>query len=165
MYWKEWLQSLLSLVILLGILEMILPPGDLAKFSRLVFGLVLMLAILQPLTIILDQGVPSVDLTLSDAHSRAPEIEELSESIQLAATTPFLQQNKEAVVSELEDLLLNLEYIDNVRVEIRGAGQYGALIQVFFEPFATRTARSIGDVVGSVLNVSVSQVSVQPWVE
>ena len=44
MYWKQWLQTLLTLAVLLGILEMLLPSGELAKYSKLVLGLALMLA-------------------------------------------------------------------------------------------------------------------------
>jgi stage III sporulation protein AF len=63
MYWREWLQSLLGLVVLLGVLEMLLPSGELAKYSKLVLGLALMLAFLQPLTILLNQDVRDLDLS------------------------------------------------------------------------------------------------------
>jgi stage III sporulation protein AF len=165
MYWKEWLQSLLGLVILLGILEMILPAGELAKFSRLVFGLVLMLAVLQPLIIILDQGLQTWDLAWGSEPLREPEVQRLAESVQLAATRPFLTNNQEAVASQIEGMLLGLDYVDDAMVQIRVAGQRDVLVDVWMRPFAVGSGRSVGELVGSVLHIPVTQVLVQPWVE
>ena len=38
MYWKQWLLTLLSLVVLLGVSELLLPPGELARYAKLVLG-------------------------------------------------------------------------------------------------------------------------------
>ena len=45
MYWKQWLQTLLTLAVLLGILKCSF-LRELAKYSKLVLGLALMLAVL-----------------------------------------------------------------------------------------------------------------------
>ncbi|HBN95175.1 MAG TPA: hypothetical protein DDZ66_02655, partial [Firmicutes bacterium] len=106
MYWREWLQTLLSLVILLGIVEMLLPSGELAKYSKLVLGLALMLAILQPLTILLNQDLQNMDLTWISTISSEPQVQVLAERVQLAATTPFLKQDEVTFATQIETVLL-----------------------------------------------------------
>ena len=93
MYWKEWLQTLLSLVILVGVAEMLLPSGRLAKFSQLVLGLALMLAVLQPLTLLFNADLNSPDLFGPSALWSVPDLEELAAEIRLAHVT--LRQDQE----------------------------------------------------------------------
>ena len=56
MYWKQWLQTLLSLVVLLGVSELRSPWGS-CRFAKLVLGLCLMLAVLQPLVLLVNQDL------------------------------------------------------------------------------------------------------------
>lgn len=165
MYWKQWLQTLLSLVILLGILEILLPPGDLGKFSRLVLGLVLMLAVLQPLTIFLNQDVRDLDLSWISGSPSNLDVQTQGEKVQIAATTPFLKQDEGALTTQLEDVLRGLDYIDDVKVQVQGGKQGKVLLQIFLQPFVTSSAEAVRDIAASLLNVPVSQISVERWTE
>ena len=165
MYWREWLQTLLSLVILLGIVEMLLPSGELAKFSKLVLGLALMLAVLQPLAILLNEDIQSMDLTWNSEMSPEPQVQVLAEKVQLAATTPFLKQDEIALAAQIETVLLGLEYVEDVKVHIQSPGQGNALIHVFLQPFTTISAETVGKMVASILNVPVNTISVKRWAE
>ncbi len=163
MYWKEWLQTLLGLVILLGVLEMLLPSGELAKFAKLVLGLALMLAILQPLIILLNQEMHSVDLSWISGSSSEPEIKMLAERVQLVAATPFLRQDEVKITTELEQVLQSLDGVEDVRVDLGSSGQRSRLIYVFLRPFTLESARMAGQIVASVLNIPQEQVSVDRW--
>lgn len=165
MYWKQWLQTLLGLVILLGILEILLPPGELGKFSKLVLGLVLMLAVLQPLTIILNQDIRDLDLSWISEDSPDFSVQARGEKMQLAATTPFLQHDQSPLASQLEDILRDLDYIDNVEVRMPDSGRGTTLLQIFVQPFAASSAGEIADIVASLINVPVNQISVERWTE
>ncbi len=165
MYWREWLQTLLSLVILLGIVEMLLPSGELAKYSKLVLGLALMLAILQPLTILLNQDLQNMDLTWISTISSEPQVQVLAERVQLAATTPFLKQDEVTFATQIETVLLGLEYVENVKVHIESTGQSDALIHIFLQPFGESRKKTVGEIVASMLHVPVNQISVERWRE
>ena len=65
MNWREWLRTLLGLSVLLGLAEMLLPQGNMAKFSKLVFGLVLILAVLEPVVNLVSLNPITIDASLS----------------------------------------------------------------------------------------------------
>lgn len=165
MYWREWLQTLLSLVILLGILEMLLPSGELAKFSKLVLGLALMLAVLQPLTLLLDGDLGTLDLSWMSTSSQQPEIQTLAERIQLAAAGPLLKRDEAVWATQIEDVLLNLVEIREVKVQIENEGSSNARVQVLLRPCERDTATRARQIVASLLNVAEGQISVQHWPE
>ncbi|HKM43412.1 MAG TPA: stage III sporulation protein AF [Limnochordia bacterium] len=165
MYWKQWLQTLLGLVILLCVLEMLLPSGEMAKFSKLVLGLALMLAVLQPLSILLNQDLYYMDLAWQDALSSEPDVQRLAERVQLAATVPFLKNNEEAVEKQIEDILLSLDDIDHASVQILGAGQRDAPVHIWMRPFSTANAKVVRELVGSILNIPADQILVKLWAE
>ncbi len=165
MYWKQWLQTLLSLVILLAILEMLLPSGELGKYSRLVLGLVLMLAVLQPLAIFLNQDIRDVDLSWISGGPPDPSVQIRGEQVQLAATTPFLQQDTGVLATQLEDVLRSLDYVHEVKVKVKGSERGSTLLQVFLQPFETSSAETVSHIVASLLNIPVKQVSVERWTE
>ncbi|HBG01564.1 MAG TPA: hypothetical protein DDW87_08340 [Firmicutes bacterium] len=163
MYWKEWLQTLLSLVVLLGIVEMLLPSGELAKFSQLVLGLALLLAVLQPLTLMLNGDLQGVDLSWISGMSREPQVQVLAERIQLAAATPFLQQDEGALATQIEKVLLSLEQIEDVQVEIDSSKNNHPLVTVSVKPFAADLVEVVQQVVASMINVPVNEVLVKRW--
>lgn len=75
MYWRQWLQTLFSLAVLLAVLELLLPSGELAKFARLVLGLSLMLAVLEPVVLLVNEEMLGVDLTWLQGGEDAPDVQ------------------------------------------------------------------------------------------
>ena len=105
MYWKQWLQTLLSLVVLLGVSELLLPPGELARFAKLVLGLCLMLAVLQPLVLLVNQDLLGVDLAWLRGTDVAPEVELSAERLQWAGIQVLWQEHDQQFAAELEKAL------------------------------------------------------------
>lgn len=163
MYWKEWLQTLLGLVVLLGILEMLLPPGDLAKFSKLVLGLVLMLAVLQPLTILLNRGLENPDLSWLNASAPEPQIQALAERLQKAAVSPFVHEEDGGVARQIEGMLLTIEQIQDVKVQIQSPERGESIILVWLQPFELSIENRVRRIVAAILNVAEQQIRVEKW--
>lgn len=162
MYWKQWLKSLLSLVILLGILEMLLPFGELAKFAKLVLGLVLMLAVLQPLSLLLNQDIAVLDLTW-DFQREDPEVQVLADRIRWVATEPFLEQNEAALATQLEAALLGLEVVQEAKVHVQNQGQRTALIEVQLVPYNANTKLQVEQFISTMLNLPANKIQVRAW--
>ncbi|MDI9484546.1 MAG: stage III sporulation protein AF [Bacillota bacterium] len=165
MYWKQWLQTLLTLAVLLGILEMLLPSGELAKYSKLVLGLALMLAVLEPVSILLNQDLTSFEISWQGSSTPEPNVNALASRVKLAAAAPFVSLDENSLEGQIEDALLGLDYVEAVRVEISDAGKNGALIHVFLQPFEAESAEQVGQIVASLLHFPSEQISVQRWAE
>lgn len=159
MYWRQWLQTLLALVILLCVLEILLPPGELGKFSKLVLGLAIMLAVLQPLAILLNTEVLVLDYAWDQTLWREPDVEGLAERVRLAATTPFLKDREEQVAKEIEDLLLR--QLDLVRVRVGFETARDLVVQITIDPYSPVQAQTIRDLAGSILNLPRERIVVK----
>lgn len=162
MYWKQWLQTLLSLVILFGILELLLPSGDLAKFARFVIGLALMLAVLQPIILIINQDAPVLSLNWLNPLAE-PELEIIGDRVRLAAAAPFLDNGGE-LLGQTEQALLQLTGVKEVKVSRLAGGQAGALVQVKVDPFEASTNHLVEQTVSSLLNLPVKAIQIRPLV-
>lgn len=159
MYWKQWLQMLLSLVVLLGLLEILLPPGGAAKFARLVMGLSLMLALLQPLTLLVNPELGSIDLSLVSDDAGSSQLERLADRVRLAAARPLLEQGGGLVVEQLEEALLSTGEVQQVRIELTGGS--GPYLRVYLEPLRSRDTAA--GLISSLLNLPLREISILPW--
>lgn len=164
MYWKQWLKSLLSLVILLGVLEVLLPSGGLAKFSKLVLGLALMLAILQPLTLLLNQDVAHLDLSWF-LQNGGSDVAVSANRVRWAAVKPFFEQDREDLTNQLEDVLLGLADVQETKIYFHSQSSSGGIIEVYLKPFNTPTKLQVEQIISTMLNLPVSQIKVQAWVD
>lgn len=162
MYWKEWLKMLLGLTTLLGVVELLLPPGDIAKFSKLVLGLVLMLAMLQPLTIIFSNGLENIDLTWLEQNYPKMDLLDKVERIQVAAAKPFLEVENENSIVQIESLLLTLESIEDVEVHVRDEG----FVAIKIKPFRMELANRVTRIVEGTLGIPANRIEVvEEWSE
>ena len=161
MFWKEWLQILLALAILAGVGELLLPSGDLGRFSRLVLGLVLMLAVLQPLLFVLDRSWEGIELGWQKNPDWEREWQNLAAKIQAAGESPFLRNADQGATKQLETLLLTLEQVTEVVVgiEMASAKINGVTVQLDSSDDGIKSkARKIA---ASFLNVREDLISVQ----
>lgn len=161
MYWKEWMQTILALVVLLGILEMLLPSGDLAKFAKLVLGLALMLAVLQPITLLFKADLGRFDVEWFGLNTREPEITVLAERVMEVASVPFLKHEEGLLITEIESVLKILENVEDVQVKIQSSSH----VQVFLRPFEPSTETKVRKVTAAILNLPEHQISVVRWPE
>lgn len=104
--WRSWLRMLIGLVLVIGLFDMLLPETDLKKLAKLVMGLVIMLAVLQPITALLNvgwDGSISIETTLYD-----DEIDwgKAGEMIYDAGSKPVLQFVTNQADHQMEALLI-----------------------------------------------------------
>lgn len=163
MYWKQWLQTLLILVVLLGVLELLLPSGELARFSKLVLGLSLMLAVLQPLVLLFSPEMLGVDLTWSGEY--APDLQLKAERLQIAAARPLLEQNEASLTVQLEEALADLDGVENVQVQLLEGVSGEEQVQIYLEPFNAELRLEAARLAAALLNLPVRYIAVLPWTE
>jgi len=156
MYWKQWLKMLLGLTTVMGILELLLPEGNLSKFSRLVLGLVLMLAILQPFTILFDLNPEKYTMTILDQKYPQTRLAEDSDQLRTVAMQPFLKNEKFNASKKIEGLLLTLEAIEDIEVIINE----DAHILIKLKPLTSEIENRVMAIVERSLNISSSQISI-----
>lgn len=154
MNWREWLRTLLGLSVLLGLAEMLLPQGNMAKFSKLVFGLVLILAVLEPVVNLVSLNPITIDASLSGT-SFEPEIDSAAARLRTARTKPLLSASSR----EMEELLLNQVDLVSVQVE-GGTGKGGTTVRVLIEPYDGQLENQVKSIVCGLLGLSPNQVEV-----
>jgi stage III sporulation protein AF len=163
MFWREWLTTLLGLTILLAIVEMILPPGDIGKFSRLVLGLVVLLAVLQPLITFLklNPEIPSISTWVPAQIEQDALV--LAEEMRLAGAKPLLEADSGGHIRQLEALLLTMDQIEDVQVEIRGSSFDHQMVLVKIDSITPDLELRVRKIVSGILNIGEHQVAVEPW--
>lgn len=165
MFWREWLKTLLGLTVLLGIVEMLLPPGDVARFSKLVLGLAVMLAVLQPLTTFL-----SLNPEIAPSSPRIPSPPEqdllvLADEIRWAGAKSLLESGGDSLIRQMEALLLTIEQIEEVQVEIQGSSLDRQMVVVRINPTTPSLEGRVRKIVGGILNLGEHQVRIEGWYE
>lgn len=160
MNWKDWLRMLLGVSVLLGIAEMLLPPGNMAKFSRLVLGLTLMLAVLQPISNLLSLNPVTVDLNWPNRGLSEPEIASTAARMQLAGAKSILRAEGGSLARQIEDLLLAETALTKARVEV-GSGFSSTAATILIEPYNQQLQGEVQNIVSGILNLKTGQIDVR----
>lgn len=155
MYWKQWLRTLISIVVLLGVLESLLPSGETAKFAKLVFGLSIMLVVLQPLTLLVNPDLLGVDLAWFTPAEPAPELTVHAAKIRYAGARPF--------VGQVEEALADLDGMERVKVELRQGAHGEPQVHVFIHPWDPELSQAAAQLAAVLLSVQAQNIFVQPW--
>lgn len=162
MYWKQWLQTLITLVVLLGMVELLLPGGELAKFARLVLGLSLLLALLQPVMLLLEPGLLGADLSWLPVEPFVPEVEERAQRLQWAATKALWAGTDQKLKQHLEGILAGLDGVQRVRVQLPPEWS-GEAVQIFLDPWESGLRQEARELVASLLNLPLQRIAVLAW--
>lgn len=155
MYWREWFQGLLALIVILGVAELLLPSGELAKFAKLVLGFALMMAFLQPLAILFNQNF---ELLGGDWLPLQAEVDlgYRAEKLRFAAALPFMQNP-----TALEAMLQSMDQIQSVQVEVGATSMGTPQLIIWISPFEKQLKEKVSQVVSTVLNLERSQIIVE----
>lgn len=119
--WQEWLRLLITLVIIIGFFEMLLPANDLKKLAKLVAGLVLMLAVLQPVLAIVNLNwVSSLqhDMESVVQSNSFQSWEDKAQQISEAGLRPVLRTIENNAETQLENYLKNSFQLPEATVRI-----------------------------------------------
>lgn len=133
--WRGWIQTLIALVVVLGFLEMLLPDTSIKKFSKLVFGLVLMLAVLQPIMAIVfwdwDTSFP-LELSLETVASNYDYWEQEGNRLHQIGSEHLDTQVMAGAIRQIETLALMTEGVEDAKVELEW-GSDGSVQGVFVQ--------------------------------
>lgn len=125
--WREWIRTITGLVIMVGFLQMLLPENSMRSVAKLVMGLVLMLAILQPILSIIywdwDTQFP-LELQEEPAISTA-NLQKRSEAVIEAGSQPVVGSALSSASKQVEALALMVEGVKdaNATVIVSPSGQ------------------------------------------
>jgi stage III sporulation protein AF len=113
-----WAQQLVFLILFVTVVEMILPAGELRRYTKMVVGLVVILAVLDPLLQVV-QGPRWTDLLIS-----VPADEVMAPSRAVEAGRRMLADatmaTKAGVAEEAEALILTVDGVQRVAVDLDG---------------------------------------------
>jgi stage III sporulation protein AF len=114
----EWLQKIITAIILAGFLEMLLPNNELKSVTKMIMGLLIMMMLIQPLIKLFDLpqtvswSLPSISEPQSDSTTR--QIIERGLRLRESWTAGFKDQNKKILEGKLKNII---GLIDEVRLE------------------------------------------------
>lgn len=114
-----WVKNLIFLVLFAAFLELLLPAGSMKKFLRLIIGIFLLTAVLQPAVNVLNGGflrggVPS--LTAGKTKAEAFSLEKRQKEL-------ACRLYKKELSEQMEKVLASIPGITDVRVEIELAAR------------------------------------------
>jgi stage III sporulation protein AF len=93
---KEWVRSLVMLVILASAMELLLPMNSMKKYVRMTLGLLVTLAVLQPaFTYLGKEVVVDTALFVNEDNDRLPSMGEI-----MARAAEFRERNTELALTE-----------------------------------------------------------------
>ena len=128
--WRIWLRMLIGLVLVIGLFDMLLPDTDLKKIAKLVMGLAIMLAVLQPITAFLnvgwDESYISFETTLNDEQI---DWVKAGEMIYNAGSKPVLQLVTSQADKQMEALLIANTMVADAKVTTQ-MGENGTITKV-----------------------------------
>lgn len=130
---KSWLKTILALTVILGIAELLLPAGDVGKFARLVLGLTIMLAVLQPLSDLLQPSIVLPTFLPEAIAWHEQNFEPRAESLLWAGMRPLLSGKENTLINELEELILANTSLEEVSVELEN-GIFTERLKVYIKP-------------------------------
>lgn len=112
---KEWVRGLVTLVLLAGALEMLIPSNGMKKYVRMTMGLVIVLAVVRPITVLvgrpIDPQALSVYSDLTDAHG-LPTLEQI-----MADAALFRSRNQKLATDDVRLALANQARAAALRVK------------------------------------------------
>jgi len=165
---QDWIRTITALVIIIGFFEMLLPDDEMRKFTKLVMGLVIMLAVLQPVIALMNMTWDfSLHLQPALTSEEQPSWEERGNELHNIGSEPVLAVIEESASRHIETILLLLNGVEKVNVSIASRGDQITKITVqvltsIQERSALDQLRArIGEAISHYFSVSANLVSVE----
>jgi stage III sporulation protein AF len=134
---KQWIANVVALIFLATLLEMLMPRGNMQRFARVVMGMLVILAVLQPVFSLLAKGmqldglaaaVSGPTLDMDSILAQAQRVRGTNDALALERTRAQLEQQIVARLSQLAGVAAVSCRAELVSDQTRQ--DYGAVTQV-----------------------------------
>jgi stage III sporulation protein AF len=150
----EWVKSIVMVVMFATFLEFLLPASSMQRFVRVIMGLFIMLAILNPLINVLhSQILPEPVTVFGTPSSKATEIERASQAAVKGRNQLTQEMYRQDLAKQIRALLMTIDGIAEVRVAVdtndeEGSRNIGAIksITIYVQPGLTNQDRKVAKV-------------------
>ena len=116
---KDWCLNIVTLVIFIVILEMLLPSGKMKKMINLVSGLILVIALINPILSLLKKGVDLEDYQMVNSNFiDKREIMVNSEVLKEEQTRQITNVYRNKIINQLEGLVKEVKGVLNAKVDV-----------------------------------------------
>ena len=164
--WKEWLKTITALVIVLGVLETILPDNELRKFAKLVLGLVLMTAVLQPLLTVVYLNWDLGDWEAEIERGSNEAWQGIASRLETKGSEPVFRSLDQSLVHQVEAIVLGMYDVEQVEVQLKKTGSELVEVVVSVDSPDGATLEKVKRVVAHYLNMDEETITVirrEPW--
>lgn len=116
---KEWCLNIATFVIFIVLLEMLLPSGRMKKMINLVSGLVLVIALINPVLGLLQKGVDLKAYQMSNSNFiDKKEIMASSQVLKEEQIKQITNLYRNKIINQLEDLIKDIKGISDVKADV-----------------------------------------------
>lgn len=150
----EWVKSIVMVVMFATFLEFLLPASSMQRFVRVIMGLFIMLAILNPLINVLhSQILPEPVTVFGTPSGKATEIERASQAAAKGRNQLTHEMYRQDLAKQIRALLMAIDGIAEVRVAVdtnneEGSRNIGAIksITIYVQPGLSNQDRKVAKV-------------------
>ncbi|WP_010252598.1 stage III sporulation protein AF [Acetivibrio cellulolyticus] len=116
---KDWCLNIVTLVIFIVLLEMLLPSGKMKKMINLVSGLILVIALINPVLGLLKKGVDLEDFQMANSNFiDKKEIMVNSEMIKEEQTKQITNVYRNKVINQLEGIVKEVKGVSDAKADV-----------------------------------------------
>ncbi len=158
---RDWVIQIAGIIVLGAICDMIMPRGDMKKYVKLVIGMVLVFAIIRPITGI---SVDSIDLDLP--YERQERLTDLQNKLSTKERDDILKlysQKLEKSVANCVFTKWGCEAQVKVEVEEQNEEKFGRVqyIRIKLEDKGVATENEIKEYIGEVFDVNRNRIDIE----
>ncbi len=116
---KDWCLNVVTLVIFIVLLEMLLPSGKMKKMINLVSGLILVIALINPVLGLFQKGINLEEYQMSNSNFiDKKEIMVNSQAMKEEQTRQITNVYRNKIISQLEDLVRDIKGVLKVKADV-----------------------------------------------
>lgn len=115
----HWILNIVTLSIIIVILEILIPKGKTKKFINLISGFILLIAIINPFTGIVNKGIDLKDFQIVDTNMiNRKEIEENSKILKEKQTQQITEVYRKKVINQIIETVGEIKGISGVKADV-----------------------------------------------
>jgi len=116
---KDWCLNVVSLVIFIVLLEMLLPSGRMKKMINLVSGLILVIALINPVLGLLKKGIDLEEYQISNSNLiNKKEIMVNSQVLKEKQTRQITNVYRNKIIGQIENLIKDIKGVSDTKADV-----------------------------------------------